>query len=127
MRSLAMVPLLMLASCQPAAVGELAAANAFAKELAGRVAGPAQTCISDQPNQNLRTVDARTVAYDVGATVWVNRLQDACPALNPYNTLIVERSGGQICRGDRVRGLEPGATIPGPSCNLQDWVPYRRP
>jgi hypothetical protein len=24
-----------------------------------------------------------------------------------------------------VRGLEPGGIIPGPSCNLQDWVPYR--
>ena len=43
-------------------------------------------------------------------------------------SLIVEGgTGGQYCRGDRVRGLEPGAIIPGPTCNLGDWVPYRQP
>jgi hypothetical protein len=26
-----------------------------------------------------------------------------------------------------VRGLEPGAVIPGPTCILGDWVPYRLP
>jgi len=113
-----------LAACQPAALGP-GAADPLAQSLAGRVAGPAQSCISAQPNQNVRVIDSATVAYEVGGTLWVNRLRHACPGLSPYNIAIVERGGGQICRGDRVRAIEPGATIAGAGCNLQEWVPYR--
>ena len=61
-------------------------------------------------------------------TIWIDRLAADCPGLNEANTTIVEAGvGGQYCRGDRVRGLEPGAIIAGPGCNLGDWVPYRQP
>ena len=100
----------------------------LAEETAGRTAGPAQTCVSAFPNQNLRILDPQTIAYGYGNTIYINRLPGACPALSQFNTIIVDAaSGGQYCRGDRVRGLEPGALIPGPSCNLGDWVPYRKP
>jgi hypothetical protein len=102
--------------------------NDFAQVTAGRVAGPAETCITSNPAENLHVIDPQTVAYGYGRTIYINRLQAACPALSQFNTLIVEGgTGGQYCRGDRVRGLEPGAIIPGPSCNLGDWVPYRQP
>ena len=114
-----------LASCAPQTPGPPNAA--FARELAGSVAGPPQTCVGTSPDQNLRVVDSRTVAYGWGRTIYVNHLPGECPALSQFNTLIVEASAGQYCRGDRVRGLEPGGIIPGPACNLGDWVPYRRP
>jgi hypothetical protein len=80
------------------------------------------------PAQNLRVIDGQTLAYDQGATVWVNRLGSRCPAIEPLNTVIVEpKLGTQYCRGDHIRGLEPGAIIPGPTCFLGQWVPYRRP
>jgi hypothetical protein len=100
---------------------------AFAREVAGYAMGAPQNCVSTMPGQNLRVVDSSTVAYGWGRTIYVNRLPGQCPALSQFNTLIVEAHGGQYCRGDHVRGLEPGAIIPGPSCNLGDWVPYRRP
>jgi hypothetical protein len=117
---------LAVASCaQPGTPSDTAA---FAREIAGRVAGPPQACIGANPQTNLRVVDASTVAYEVGTTMWVNRLPSACPALQPMNTLIVEPgTAGQYCRGDHIRGLEPGGIIPGPTCFLSDWVPYRRP
>lgn len=100
----------------------------FAQATAGRVAGPPETCITSNPAENLHVIDAQTVAYGYSRTIYINRLQAACPALSQFNTIIVEGgTGGQYCRGDRVRGLEPGAIIPGPSCNLGDWVPYRQP
>ena len=102
-------------------------ADPLARELAGRVAGPAKMCVSASPQQNLRVINSRTLAYDRGSELWVNRLANHCPALSPFNTVIVEATGSQYCRGDRVRGLEPGALIAGPTCNLQDWVAYRRP
>lgn len=128
MRSLLILPVLMAASCtaQPPPLPSTSPTS-FEQELASRVAGEPQTCVSTFGNQNLRVIDDLTIAYEVGTTLWVNRLPGSCPALSPYNTLIVETASGQYCRGDRVRGAEPGTVIPGPPCNLQDWVPYRLP
>jgi hypothetical protein len=114
----------LLGSC--ATPGEPAGA-AFARELAGHVAGPPRTCISQFGVDNLRVIDPQTVAYGTGRTIYVNALPGNCPGLSPHNIIIVEAQSGQYCRGDRVRGLEPGGLIPGPSCNLGDWVPYRTP
>ena len=100
----------------------------FAEAVAGRVAGPPQMCISNNPAENLHVLDPQTVAYGYGRTIYINRLAAPCPALSQFNTVIAEAStGNEYCRGDRVRGLEPGAIIAGPSCNLGDWVPYRIP
>ena len=127
MRSSLLMTLLVLASCRVAPLASNAPVDSLAREIEGRVAGQPQTCVSAFGDQNLRVVNPQTVAYGHGPTVWINRLQAACPALSQFNTLIVDASGGQYCRGDQVRGLEPGGLIPGPSCNLQDWIPYRLP
>ena len=118
--------LLSLAACQGANLDGPAPPGASAAALEGRVAGQPRACISTAINQQGRVLDGATIAYDSGAVIWVNRLAAACPGLSPYNTMLVEQGGSQLCRGDRVRGLEPGGTIPGPACNLQDWVPFRR-
>lgn len=115
----------LLASCtRPVAPPD----NALAIAIAGRTAGPAQTCISNNPAENIHVIDAQTVAYGYGHTVWINRLAGECPILSQANAIDVEAGvGGQYCRGDQVRGREPGAAIAGPKCNLGDWVPYRQP
>ena len=120
-----LVFLLLLAGCSPVAPAP-AGGDPFARELAGRIAGPSQTCISTDHSQGLRAVDSQTVAYELGRTLWVNRLDGACPGISPHNTIIIEAHGSQYCRGDQFRGQEPGAIIPGPTCSLRDWVPYRR-
>lgn len=97
------------------------------EETAGRAPGPAQSCILANPTQNLRVLDSENLAYGWGRTIYVNHLAGACPGIEPMSTLIIEAHGAQYCRGDRVRGLEMGAIIPGPTCILNDWVPYRRP
>ncbi|MBV9529037.1 hypothetical protein [Sphingomonas sp.] len=96
--------------------------------LAGRVPGPPQSCITTDAAENLHAVDAQTIAYGTGRTIYINHLAAACPAIGPLNTIIVEPGlPGQYCRNDRIRGNEPGSIIPGPSCNLNEWVPYRLP
>jgi hypothetical protein len=97
----------------------------LARELAGHVAAASQTCVSTFPNQNLRVIDASTLAYGYGRTIYVNRLAGPCPGLDQLNTVIVHSYGSQYCRGDRVQGLEPGSIIPGPQCILGNWTPYR--
>ena len=99
----------------------------IARELAGRAAGQPQSCVSASPSQNLRIVDSATLIYGSGRTIWLNRLDAPCPGIRPFDTLIVEVVGAQYCRGDLVRGLPTGTTIPGPKCRLGNFVPYRLP
>jgi len=128
MRALILIaPVMLVAGCNTAVSPDAASSAAFARELTGKVAGPPQACVTTFPSQNLRVIDARTIAYGYGRTIYVNRLAGPCPALSGYNTVITELHGSQYCRGDHVRGLEPGAIIPGPWCNLGDWTPYRQP
>lgn len=123
MRPLAFAAALILAGSANPVPGPSAA---LVKETAGRIAGPAKSCVSTISSENLRVLDPMTLAYGTGTTVYINHLPGPCPGLGQLNTLIVEVQGGQYCRGDRVRGNEPGSIIPGPACNLGDWVPYRR-
>jgi hypothetical protein len=124
-----LLPLLILvAGCAAAGTqSESREQRDLARELAGRTAGPADRCIPSHQGQALQIVDQRTIAYRNGGTIWVNRLDSPCSGLRPLNTLIVDMHGNQYCRGDRVRGLEPGSGIAGPACLLGDFVPYRRP
>lgn len=115
-----------LAGCDPA-VGTAESSEALGKELAGRTAGTTTSCVSTFGSDNLRVVSRDTVAYGTGRTIYINRLTAACPALSTFNTIIVEKNGAQYCRGDHIRGLEPGSTIPGPVCFLGNWTAYSKP
>ncbi|HLO20995.1 MAG TPA: hypothetical protein VK192_10955 [Sphingomicrobium sp.] len=102
--------------------------SSFAEETAGRVAGPAQSCINSHQGVNLRVVDSQTLAFNDGPTIWITHLGAPCPGIQTLSTLIVQPElGGQYCRGDHVRGLEQGAIIPGATCFIGNWVPYRKP
>jgi hypothetical protein len=98
---------------------------AFAQTVAGRIAGPPQSCVSHFGSDHPYVIDPQTLAYGYGRTIYVNRLGAPCPGVDQSNILITESYGGMYCRGDRIRGSEPGAIIPGPVCILHDWVPYR--
>jgi len=125
MRSLMLVAAaITLLSCSRPAMPPGAA---LAEAIAGRVAGNPEICVSTFPSENLHALDRATLAYGHGRAIYINRLGGECPGLSPYNTIIIDAEGSQYCRGDRIRGLEPGAIIPGPTCILGDWVPYRLP
>jgi hypothetical protein len=116
---------LILAGC--AAVGPSAQPSRdFLAVTAGRVAGETRTCIPNIGRSGLSAVDSRTLSYDGGSVLWLNRLPQDCPGLRPLSTLIVETIGTQYCRGDRFRANEPGSIIPGPSCVLSDFTAYRK-
>lgn len=123
MRTLLFVVGLSLAGCAGPAEPP---GDASASVTVGRVAGRPQSCISTSTSEGLHAIDSATVAYGSGSTIYINRLGGSCPGLRDLSTIITEVRGGQYCRGDHIRALEPGSIIPGPSCNLGDWVPYRR-
>ena len=112
-----------IAGCAPT---QPAGAPAAIAEIAGRTAGPAQSCVPIDSSTSLRIVDERTALYGGGATVWVNHFQTVCPGADPMDGLVTEPTGAQYCSGDHVRLLDPLARIPGPVCVLGDFVPYTR-
>jgi hypothetical protein len=123
-RNLAIVALATLAvGCGPA--GPVAAPGPN-PELAGRTPGPPKSCVTIESASSLRIVDRATVIYRTGSTVWLNHLATQCPGVSSFDILVTHPTGSQYCRGDIVQSFDPNSGIPGPSCVLGDFVPYRR-
>jgi hypothetical protein len=124
-----LLPILILvtgcATATATADGDTREQRELSAELQGRTAGKPQSCVPSQQGRSLQIVDRRTLVYRDRNAVYVNRLDADCPGLRPLNTLVIEAHGSETCRGDRVRGVEPGSSIPGPFCVLRDFVPYR--
>ena len=123
MKTLSLSLLLLLGGCA-LAERRTSGQDELAQELAGRVAGEPRSCIPTFSDRSLVPIDRQTLIYREGRRIWVNRLGSQCPGISPHSTLIVEVYSGQYCRGDRVRGLERGSSIPGPICILGEFVPY---
>ncbi|WP_448663476.1 hypothetical protein ACG3SL_02050 [Sphingomonas sp. CJ20] len=94
------------------------------KALEGRVAGTPQDCISPTGLSGPRIIGDRTLLYSSGRTLYRVDVEGGCPGLAPYNTLLVEMQGSQLCRNDRFRMIQPGVAIPGPYCRMGKFVPY---
>lgn len=99
----------------------------LADALKGRVAGKPQDCVSTSLINGPQVIDDNTVLYrETGRVVWRNELRSSCPALDPFDTLIVEVHGSQICRNDRFRVLEAGSNIPSGYCMFGQFTPYTK-
>lgn len=123
-----LVALAGIALAAPAAAGQSdRARQALDKALSGRSAGAPVDCISADHADDVQIVDDRTILYrPVGKVVWRNDLPHACPSLGPHETLAVELWGSRLCRNDRIRVVHPGMGLPGPSCALGRFTPYRK-
>lgn len=121
MKHLALGTALVLAGCAQAPD---AAADAQALAgLVGPATGPAQNCVPLATGEGLTVLTNRALGYRRGRTVWVNHVPEQC-RLSAFGSVILERDGTQACRGDRVRTIETGASIPGPACVLGQFVPH---
>ena len=112
-----------LAGCAPQSP---LAPNSPIPELAGRTAGPPQRCVTFQPNDGLHIAGPHTLTYRDGRTLWVNSVPN-CSPLRDSDVLVIEPVGTQYCSGDIIRTRDNVSFIPGPSCRLNDFVPYRKP
>ena len=100
-------------------------AAAASDPLAGRVAGAPEQCI-DVSSANPEIVDAHTILYRRTSRVIYRTTIEDCPALRPLTTLVVDMYGGQLCRNDRFRVIEPDAIIPSAYCRFGAFVPYAK-
>jgi hypothetical protein len=101
-------------------------ALALDRELAGLTPGAPNDCAGGGVNDRLVVAAPGVLELREGRTLWISRLDAACAYIDPTDTLIVDAHGSRYCRGDRVRGVEPGVSIPGPSCLVEAFTPYRR-
>ena len=124
MRFMRLAAVLLLGAC---AAPQPTEAPGPPRELAGRVAGPAQKCVLIQANESLRVSDTNrhVLLYGSGKTIFANQLAPAC-GYGRDDVLITEPSGSYYCRGDLVRSMDRLSHIPGPSCAIGEFVPYTR-
>ncbi|WP_235529819.1 hypothetical protein [Sphingomonas sp. Leaf242] len=93
--------------------------------LAGRTAGAPVRCIDLQQLNGPEIVDAHTILYrQSGKRIWKTGPVGECPSLRPFDTLIVDVYGGQLCRNDRFRTVSVGMSIPSGYCRFRDFTPY---
>jgi hypothetical protein len=95
--------------------------------IAGKVAGPAQSCLPTIATKDMFIVDDETVAFKTGGNrVYVNRLRSGCSNLSSgVNSMITRQAdASSLCRGDlaEVKNLTSGITVS--SCLFGDFVPY---
>lgn len=101
---------------------------ALAEALAGRVAGKPRNCIALSPGDGPEVIDSRTILYrQSGARVWLNRLEQACPALREEDIVVVESYGGQLCRLDRFQVVGRNGGVPSAFCFFGAFTPYDSP
>lgn len=121
-----------LASCAAAPQpGRSAKAESrFQELLAGKVAGPAMSCLPSYRTSDMVVIDDQTVAFRDGSRrVWLADLRQGCSNLGSGFYALVTRQfgGGGLCSGDiaHVTDLTSGFTVG--SCVFGDFVPYVRP
>lgn len=93
------------------------------RELAGKMAGEPEDCISARSYRRLIVASDSTLLFRVSNNlVYRNDLQQSCPGMadSPFEPAIDSR-GSRICRGD-IATVERGVQA---SCALGVFVPYR--
>lgn len=95
------------------------------KLLEGRVAGKPTTCISNSDTRDMEIIDGVALVYRSGSTLYVNKPRNP-EDLDSDDILVIQPSGGQLCRLDMVHTVDRMGHFTTGFINLGDFVPYRR-
>jgi hypothetical protein len=94
--------------------------------LKGLSPGEPQSCIQ-QTRVTQSHAFTNTILYEYSPReIYRVTTTPGCTGLR-YGDIIVSRTpSGNLCRGDIIRTVSPGSSIPSGSCALGDFIPYRR-
>lgn len=112
----------------PPAVPSPQAQARLSQLLAGKAAGPAQSCLPSYRTTNLQVINNNTIAFHDGSRVYLNHMRGGCALLGtPGYTLVTRSFGTGPCSGDiaQVMDLSTGMTVG--SCSFGDFIPFTRP
>lgn len=127
-----LIPMLALlgAACAPQEPPAMTARQEsdFQKVIAGRTAGPPQSCVNMTQLRGNRTYGEGVMVFDgtTNSVIYVNRPPNGCPELKWSRALRTRTSTNQLCRNDIVTVFDPTSGIEYGGCGLGDFVPYRR-
>lgn len=94
---------------------------------AGRVAGPPAQCVDTSTTMSGPVItDKDVIVINAGRRIWRAKVRGQCAGIQPFNTLMIERWGSQVCRNDRFRVVQPGLSIPSQWCFFDGFMPYDR-
>lgn len=96
--------------------------------LAGKVAGPPQSCLQSHRANDMVVIDQNTIAFKAGTRrVYVNHMQGGCTNLGGGYTLVTRTSSGQgLCRGDIAQVVDIRNHFAVGSCVFGDFIPYTK-
>lgn len=94
------------------------------KQLAGLREAGVDKCIPGEVRSTI--IDNRRIVWREGSRgkAWVSTFEAACSGMREGDTLIIERTGSQLCRMDLVQPITPGTSIPGAKCALGDFTRF---
>jgi hypothetical protein len=100
----------------------------LAAALGGRIAGPAQDCVSERDLGANESYGGRAILFrgPTDDVVYVNRPSARCPGLGFGGALRVRTPAARLCRGDMVTVFEPVSGTELGGCSLGQFTPYRR-
>ena len=99
----------------------------FTRELAGRTAGPARTCVRQGDLRSSRTYGGDAIVFDgPGSLIYVNKLRQNCPSLDFGRAIKTDTYSTNLCSGDIATAFDPVSGIEYAGCPLGEFVPYRR-
>lgn len=124
------VAALLIGSCSTAPAEQTRsprAAQELANELAGRVAGPPQRCITTYRTTKVHPIDDFTILYDQGGIIYVQHPRGGCPGVGSGTDILVTRqTSNQICDGEIARTVDLTSRIERGGCVLGPFTPYTR-
>ena len=120
-----------LAGCTMAERPSMAEADprgdrALAQSLAGRTAGPPQSCINLATSRSNRSFSRDAILFGEGSRIYVNRPRDGCDILREGRTLVTRTTTSQLCSGDIVQVTDLTSGVTYGACALGEFVPYVR-
>jgi hypothetical protein len=120
-------PVLAATAVPPADVGN----NPADPMLGGKDLGPSIACISTVQIRKTRVINERVIMFQVGNRWYRNDMSPACTGLTSKMTIIDRAHGGQLCEGNIIDYVLPGAAVGmgthQGSCMYGRFTPYMPP
>jgi len=95
--------------------------------LAGRVAGPPQSCVPLRRATRSQVIPGQAIVYSENSRrLFVNRPTIGADWLIDTSILLSNQVIGQVCRGDVIQIVDRASRIGRGFVTLGDFVPYTR-
>ena len=125
-RAATLLPLLLLAASCATVPDQEGTDPKLTEALVGKVAGKPQMCI---PLDDARSgeVYRGAILYRTSRKLNYVSVSPGCSTFTRDPIFVNKLYSNRLCRGDIVEFVDRTGGIPGPSCVLGDFTPYRTP